>query len=183
MILVQDYLTKLVHFGINCIQHGIYCADFIANDDLIRKVVVIVVISLQIMIIFTQISHNFHQSIFLFISDNHVVTVPADSTIKINCTNDLRVNIDNITVKQAVTKCQKREQCSVTDDESNAIKLNCTDKVSCEVKNANHGCIQDYGYYNLTYGCQGKFLVCLHFQRRTNAKSVVSFCIFKPKRT
>lgn len=100
------------------------------------------------------------------------MTVPADSTIQINCTNDLRVNIDNITVKQAVTKCQKREQCSVTDDEINAIKLNCTDKVSCEVKNANHGCIQDYGYYNLTYDCQGKFLVCLHYLKRTNAKSV-----------
>lgn len=91
------------------------------------------------------------------------MTVPADSTIKINCTSDLRVKIGNITVKQAVTKCQKRELCSLTDDEINAIKLHCMDKNVCEVMNDNHGCIQDYGYYNLTYDCQGKFVVCLQY--------------------
>ena len=97
--------------------------------------------------------------IIYILKEQEIVTVPVNTAITVNCSNAFHESVLNITdiyTEQQETDC-KGELCGITTVEKNEIKQNCNAKTSC-VLSAKHfnSCLQDYGYFNLSYSCQGK---------------------------
>ncbi|CAG2242739.1 unnamed protein product [Mytilus edulis] len=98
-------------------------------------------------------------SVTLQKSDRKEVTIPVSSPIQLECDDDLKVNNIEVTIRRSNTTCLGNiPKCILPTDSFETIKKTCNEQVSCDVDIRNitekHRCLQEYGYFNISYSCK-----------------------------
>lgn len=86
-----------------------------------------------------------------------IVTVPVNRPIEIRCTDNTVINITGMKVETSVTECAQRKSCSISNDDKHIVQKKCNEKSSCALSSdmLNSSCLQERGYFNFSYSCQG----------------------------